>query len=116
MNSGCLVCAIEKVSGSNNHNWKGGSSYLPYPPQFNRRLKEYIRKRDNYICQLCNRTEVEHIQKYGIKLHINHIDFDKNNCSISNLNTLCISCNSKINYNREYYTKYFQDKLIVACN
>ena len=84
--------------GKNNWNWKGGIGKEPYPFNFNEELKELIRKRDGYICQLCN--------NYGKDVH--HIDYDKKNCNPTNLICLCNKCNSKVNANREYWTELFQ--------
>ncbi|HHI04317.1 MAG TPA: hypothetical protein ENL45_02110, partial [Candidatus Woesearchaeota archaeon] len=39
--------------GERSNLWKGGISKLPYPFEFNDELKELIRKRDGYKCQLC---------------------------------------------------------------
>lgn len=84
-----------------NHNWKGGISKLPYSFDFNEELKELIRKRDNYICQLC--------KKSGKTIH--HIDYNKDNCDPKDLITLCKSCNAKVNYNRNLWTIYFNQKM-----
>lgn len=82
--------------------WNGGSSFDPYDENFNHKLKEAIRKRDNYECQICGAKE------NGKHLHIHHIDYDKKNSSPLNLITLCNSCHSKTNSNREDWTSYFQ--------
>jgi 5-methylcytosine-specific restriction endonuclease McrA len=74
-------------------------------------LRKKIKIRDNNICQLCNMTEQESLIKFKRKLAINHIDFNKQNNNDTNLNVLCMKCNSKVNFNREYYTWYFQTKL-----
>lgn len=83
----------------------------PYPKEFSEELKEEIRKRDNYTCQLCGKEEDEELKGIGFKLSVNHIDFNKQNCSKENLNTLCHSCNIKINAKREYYTALFKKQL-----
>ena len=82
-------------------NWQGGLSFEPYSVDWTETLKRSIRERDNYICQLCN--------QYGNAVH--HIDYNKKNCNPSNLITLCIRCNSRVNAKREYWTRYFQEKL-----
>ena len=97
----------KKISGENSPMWQGGISKLPYPFNFDKELKELIRKRDNYKCQLCGMPECENVKK----LCIHHIDYDKKNCSPDNLITLCGSCNAKVNFNREYWTKYFRNKM-----
>jgi len=90
-----------KLSGKNNWCWKGGISFEPYSVDWTETLKRSIRERDHYICKLCNR--------YGNTVH--HIDYDKKNCSPNNLITLCGSCNSKVNFNRKYWTNYFYGKI-----
>lgn len=99
---------IAYFSGETHWNWKGGISKNPYPKQFNNFLKLKIRTRDNFTCCICGRMEQEELEELNQKLCVNHIDFNKNNCNESNLNTLCLRCNVKINREREYWTNYFQ--------
>lgn len=89
--------------GDKNGNWKGGKSFEPYTPAFNGQLKEFIRERDGYRCQLCGVPQAE----YNKKLSVHHIDYDKTNCLPSNLISLCNSCNGKANSNRQYWQSYF---------
>lgn len=96
-----------RFAGADSPGWKGGIAYLPYTSNFNNRLKEEIRDRDSHICQLCGVPESECL----IKLPIHHIDYDKGNGNKENLISLCNSCNSKTNFNREYWQVYFE-KLI----
>ena len=96
------------VTGKNNSGWKGGISNNPYPKEFNTELKLKIRQRDNFTCCLCGKTEREELEELNRVLCVNHIDFDKNNCKESNLNTLCLRCNVKINREREYWIEYFK--------
>jgi len=98
----------ESHKGEKNWNYMGGISKNPYPREFNRGLKLTIRTRDNFICCLCGRTEREELEEFNRVLSVNHKDFDKNNCKESNLNTLCLRCNVKINRKREYWTEYFR--------
>jgi len=93
--------------GEKNPAWKGGKSFEPYSPEFNKQLKELIRSRDGYKCQLCSCPEIEE----GKKLSIHHIDYDKKNCLPSNLITLCDRCNKKVNSNRKKWTCYFRGKI-----
>jgi len=72
-----------------------------YPSKFYE-IRESIRKRDNYICQLCN--------KKGKSVH--HIDYDKKNCKRNNLITLCLRCNNKVNANRNSWKIFFKNKII----
>lgn len=92
--------------GENSPNWQGGISKEPYAFEFNDDLKELIRKRDHYTCQLCN------IGQNGIRHPIHHIDYDKMNCAQSNLITLCIGCNAKANFNRDFHCQYFTNLIL----
>jgi hypothetical protein len=84
--------------GDKNHNWKGGISFEPYSVDWTQTLKRSIRERDKYTCQICKcQPEV---------LFIHHIDYNKQNCNSNNLISLCNSCHSKTNYNREYWINY----------
>jgi ribosomal protein L31 len=105
-------CFFEYNIGKNHHNWQGGISKLPYSFNFNTTLKEKIRKRDNYTCQLCGITEEEHLIVFGKALTVHHIDYNKQNCKEENLTALCIGCNSRVNFNRKYYKKYFKEKIL----
>ena len=106
----CGSCAKKKfhnnrsVKGNKNPNWRGGYSPAPYPKEFNDKLKELIRIRDNHTCQICGKRIVNGKHK----LSVHHIDYDKTNCSLSNLISLCKSCHSKTNVRREYWKKYFK--------
>jgi hypothetical protein len=95
-----------------NPNWQGGISKLPYHFDFDEELKEKIRKRDNYECGLCHITEEEHIIVVGRKLSIHHIDYNKENCDEKNLKSLCSQCNSRVNFNREYWKQYFSEEVM----
>jgi len=90
------------MSGEKSPVWMGGVSFLPYPPEFNNKLKHKIKKRDNFTCQLCG------IKQYTYQA-IHHIDYEKDNCSESNLITLCLSCNVKVNQNRDFWKQYFTE-------
>ena len=82
--------------GIKNPAWNGGSSFAPYPPEFNVILRKSILARDNYICQLCGAKPEDKRE-----LHPHHKDYDKKNCQFDNLVTLCHSCHSKTNHHRK---------------
>jgi hypothetical protein len=95
--------------GKNAPCWCGGISKEGYSYKFNNYLKESIRKRDNYICQKCNKKEKNNLRGNNYtNLDVHHIDYNKNNCNTDNLITLCIGCNTKANYNRDYWYAYFR--------
>ena len=82
-----------------------------YPLEFDSKLKYEIRQRDNFECSICDFTEEEHIIIYGIVLAIHHIDYNKKNCKKENLITLCKQCNTRVNFNRNYWENYFEKKI-----
>lgn len=93
--------------GNKNPNYRNGLSNKPYPLKFNRVLKLKIFRRDRFTCKKC--------QVYPCNdLTAHHIDYDKDNCEEKNLITLCRNCNSIVNFNRNYWTKYFRDKLCIS--
>jgi len=84
-------------------NWKGGISTEPYCYEWgNKEYKEFIKERDNFQCQNPN------CNKKSSRLAIHHINYDKSNCHYDNLITLCFSCNSKANYNRDYWESLYK--------
>jgi len=93
-------------SGEKHPNWLGGKSFEPYGVEFNKKLKEQIKKRDGYRCQECFRHQDE--LKKG-KLNVHHIDFNKKNNTLLNLISLCPSCHMQTNFNRDNWTNYFEN-------
>ena len=81
--------------------WNNGSSFEEYGIEFNKELKQSILERDNHICQDPNCSLENH------KLAVHHIDYNKKNNNPENLITLCNSCHSKSNFNRQYWTDYY---------
>ena len=81
----------------NKFSFLNGKSKEPYPNHWTETFKKSIRERDNYKCRICN--------SFGKYIH--HIDYDKINCNPKNLLTLCHSCHSKTNSNREFWKGYF---------
>lgn len=73
----------------------------PYPQKFNDALKEAIRERDAHVCRLCGGTS------RGRKLHVHHINYNKQDCRPSNLLSLCASCHGKTHVNRDYWFNVF---------
>lgn len=93
---------------------KGGTGvpyeFNEYGSKFTEELKEIIRNRDGRKCQLCNCDERDCI----VKLHVHHIDYDKKNCNPSNLVSLCGSCHTATNTNREYWKIVFNKDLMIS--
>jgi len=78
-------------TGEKATNWRGGLTFIDYPEEFNEQLKEVIRQRDNYKCQLCGCLQIECIEK----LNIHYIDHNKKNNDPRNLISLCRRCHGK---------------------
>lgn len=105
----CRECSMKRAGakhqGDKAVQWLGGISFEPYGYEFNNTLREQIRIRDNYTCQLCGTPQ------NGKKLSVHHIDYCKKNNYLSNLISLCPnkpnSCHSKTGHNRDYWMKYF---------
>jgi hypothetical protein len=87
-------CAAKSRVGENSPHWRGGISYEPYCSKFNRALKEKIRNRDNRICFLCGKSEIENRER----LSIHHVDNNKmQGCNKKwYLISLCRSCHGKV--------------------
>lgn len=101
-NNSCPICYIENNFGENTSQWKGGISKLPYCREWTRSYKEEIKERDSHRC----------LNPYcfgGAKrLHVHHIDYTKTLCGPDNLITVCGSCNSRANFDREWHTQWYR--------
>jgi len=96
-----LACRGKAKTGENATQWKGGVSFEPYAPTFNKALKTAIRERDSYTCVSCG----------DCGNHVHHIDYDKDNSQWNNLVTLCDSCHGKSNHKRASYMAILSDKV-----
>ena len=83
--------------------WRGGISFEPYSVDWTYTLKRAIRERDKFRCRLCNKDNY---------LVVHHIDYNKKNSNSDNLITLCPSCHSKTNINREKWKQLFKQLMI----
>ena len=91
--------------GEEHPSWRGGHSYRDYCPVFfNREYKQSIRDRDGNLCLNCSRTE----DQEGRKLSVHHINYDKKNCDLNNLVTVCNKCNTQANKDREWHTEWYK--------
>lgn len=83
-------------------NWKGGISFEPYCPKFNKKFKNEIRERFEFKCYLCGVHENTNSRCLGI----HHIDYNKN--SICNGHDwafvpLCSKCHGITGHNRWHW-------------
>lgn len=95
----------ENNKGAKGSNWQGGKSFEPYSADWTDNLKESIRIRDNFTCQECG----IHQDELDRKLDVHHINYNKKNLNPNNLISLCRTCHTKTNYNREKWEKYFKN-------
>src|SRR3990167_2056008 len=63
-------------------------------------LRKEVLERDNYQCVLCGMSNEAHLEKWGRKITIDHIDGNgryskKPNNTMENLQTLCLSCHGR---------------------
>lgn len=104
-----------KLKGSNNPNWRSGSSFEPYCQLFNNDFKERCRDFWGRKCGICGCTEEEQKRK----MYVHHINYDKKTCC--NITTplfisLCLSCHIKTNYNRRYWENMLTDYIMIWYN
>lgn len=101
----------EKHEGENHHLWSYGASLLPYTQDWTEDLKDSIRKRDGYQCQICLLSQ----EDQGRKLDVHHVDYDKANCDPDNLIALCDSCHAKTGFgNRNQWKTYFHNSKMIC--
>jgi hypothetical protein len=90
--------------GSANPNWKGGITLEEYCDVWgDKEFKQEIRSRDAGKCQNPD------CRKNSDHLVVHHIDYDKGNCNPRNLITLCISCNARANFNRDFWEAGYKE-------
>ena len=96
----------ERQRGENNSNWKGGISKNEYCPIWrDEEYKKSIRDRDNNECQNPNCWHTaDHLH-----LGVHHIDGDKKNCNPKNLISLCRSCNTRAEGNKDVSREWWQE-------
>ena len=92
-----------RMLGSNNPSWQGGISEQLYSEDWTETLRESIRQRDSYICQLCGK----HQEQDRVLFSVHHIDYNKENNDPKNLITLCVSCHGKTGFNRNKWMNFF---------
>ena len=116
----CMGIAQSTIHvGENSPNWQGGISFEPYCTKFNDEFRQYIRDKFDNVCFLCCKTEEEN----GRKLDVHHVNYQKS-CGCADTEEdkhaddescqfvpLCISCNARVNGNRDYWERYFKNKL-----
>lgn len=104
--------------GSNNPCWRGGTSFEPYCPKWNRDLQERIRAFFNYECIICGKPQSEN----GRALNCHHVEYNKQACCDGepvHFAALCNSCHTRTNFNRDAWTYILHriiDELYAGCS
>jgi hypothetical protein len=103
----CPTCAhinySINYSGDNSPNWKDGSSLVAYCAAWkDKEYKESIKERDGYKCLNPD------CWRQSSRLSIHHINYDKGDCGPDNLITLCASCNTRANVNKEWHKGWYK--------
>lgn len=109
---GCEECYYISLIGPGSHSWRGGVSFQKYCEIWkDQEYKSYIRERDGNQClnPQCNKKYLDYI-------NIHHIDYNKKNCHPKNLITLCVSCNSLANSDREWHQAWYQAIMLKRYN
>ena len=89
--------------GSLSPTWKGGISCEPYCFKWSsKEFKDFIKERDGNKCLNPDCFGNVH------KLCVHHIDYNKKHCEPDNLITLCRSCNSRANKDREWHESWYK--------
>ncbi|MCK9371467.1 hypothetical protein M0R04_16250 [Candidatus Dojkabacteria bacterium] len=98
-----------KLSGPNSPHWIDGRAKTPYCPLWSdKEYKHWITHIRDGKCYGPNCSG-----KYIHNLVPHHINYDKKDCRPINLITLCTSCNSKANYNREWHQIYYAELIQI---
>jgi len=89
--------------GENSPAWRGGLNDQEYCITWSsKEFKKLIFERDKHRCQ---NPDCWHTTD---RLARHHVDYNKENCEINNIITLCISCNTRANANRDWHKNYYQ--------
>jgi hypothetical protein len=102
--------SILKMSGENNNNWKGGTSFLPYCNKFNNKRKKAVRDFFGGYCIVTG----EHQNDCSHKHNVHHIDHDKEqgcNGKPFNLVPMNDAEHARELYYEEEYKKYINKTL-----
>lgn len=100
------VSRTGKTCKEHHPQWKGGVSFLPYCHMFNRPFKIRVRARYDYKCVECGKPQKDN----GRLLDVHHVNYDKMVCcnDVKPLFVaLCRSCNTKANFDREYWEAHY---------
>lgn len=85
-----LEGAYKNNTGSKHWKFRSGAKN-EYPREFTKSLKNLVKSRDNYQCQICS---IKLYKKKSANVH--HRDGNRNNNNMENLLLLCSGCHSRV--------------------
>ena len=88
--------------GSENPNWRGGNSRLPYTFDF-KRISRSVIERFGFKCMNPD------CRGKDCRLTTHHINYDTRDNSARNLISLCSSCNSRANFDRDRWRRIYSE-------
>lgn len=97
---------LSRISGKNNWNYVDGLRKYPYPSSYSYRLRNDVKKRDNFICKSCGS-----ILEDDINTQCHHIHYDCSDNRPEFIVTVCRKCNLIANTDRDYWFAFFCYKL-----
>jgi hypothetical protein len=92
----------------NNPAWKGGTSFEPYCPKFNRAFKKNVRDFFGNTCVVCG----THQSDLPRQLDVHHVNYDKMTCCNDTkpmFVPLCQPCHTRVMHDEKFYEKLFTD-------
>ena len=95
-----LSCTAQNITRDE---WTHFISCDPYCQIWTEEFKEMIKERDNHTCQNPD------CWKTSKRICGHHIDYNKKNCNPWNIITICLSCNTRANTDRDYWQKFYED-------
>lgn len=110
-----MSCAIQEIPVEEFNGFLTSGFFGKYCSKFNETIKERIREKYNRTCILCPTTEQEHVDKWGEKLPVHHIDYNKhcgcdgNECRLV---PLCKECHGKTGSRRAYWEQVIMVKIL----
>ena len=110
-----MSCNMQGITPEEFTGFLSDGLYGKYCSKFNETLKERIREKYGRKCLLCQLTEKENIKKYGRKLPVHHVDYNKqcgcdgNECRLV---PLCSKCHPKTNANRSRWEQVIMQKIV----
>ena len=87
--------------GKEHPRWNGGSKPQGYCLEFTKDLKIYIKDLDDNKCSNPSCWD------NNSTLCVHHVDYNRKNCVVENLITICRSCNTRANKDRDMWQQLY---------